>query len=183
MVCSACKEKEAKRLQIEKKEKTEPHGAATSGNDTNGDSKLRVFFANVTYLGEKALAYLTNRTDHVLMVVETHLREANAHKTMNSMSLAGWNPIMAPAVASDESEHGTKGGAMLFHKPWLQTATPAIADDPLGRTLPEDDLAWKHIRISGFRLVLATIYFQHSTGLADVNLDKFGKAVITGYQR
>lgn len=127
-------------------------------------------------MGETALTYLTNRPDRVLTVVETHLRDTDAHGAMDSVSFAGWSPIMAPAKTSEDSEYGTKGGAMVFHKPWLQTATPAIAEGHLGRTLPEDDLAWKHVRISGLHLVLATMNFQHSTGLTDVNLDKFRKA-------
>ena len=66
---------------------------------------------------------------------------------------------------------------MIFHKPWLQSATPAIAEGPQGRELPEDDLAWKHFRIKGLHIVIGTIYFDHSTGLAGANLSKFNKAV------
>ena len=65
---------------------------------------------------------------------------------------------------------------MVYHKTWLQTATPAIAEGAQGRTLPEGDLAWKHLSIKGQHMVLATIYFDHSTGLAGNNLDKFRRA-------
>ena len=57
---------------------------------------------------------------------------------MDSMSFAGWSPIMAPAKTSEDSENGTKGGAMVLHK-------------------PEDDLACKRVRISGLHVVLATM--------------------------
>ena len=84
---------------------------------------------------------------------------------------------MAPAVKAEDNLIGTKGGAMIFHRPWLQSATPAIAEGPQGWELPEDDLAWKHFRIKGLHIVLATIYFDHSVGLAGPNLHKFDRAV------
>ena len=112
------------------------------------------------------------------MIVETHLREEPAQKVMNEMQVAGWTPIMSPAAKAEDNDTGTQGGAMIYHKPWLQTATPAIAEGPQGRILPEGDLAWKHLRIRGLHIILATIYFDHSTGLAGNNLDKFRRAAL-----
>ena len=59
----------------------------------------------------------------------------------------GWVPIMSPATRSDDNETGNQGGAMISHKPWLQTATAVIAEGPSGRDLPEGDLAWERLRI------------------------------------
>ena len=66
---------------------------------------------------------------------------------------------------------------MVFHKPWLQAATPALAEGPQGRELPADDLAWKHFRIQGLHIVIGTIYFEHTTKLAGPNLDRFNSAI------
>ena len=65
---------------------------------------------------------------------------------------------------------------MIFHKPWLQAATPAIAEGAQGRELPEGDLAWKHFRIKGLHLVFATLYLDHSIGITGVNVEKLGRA-------
>ena len=65
---------------------------------------------------------------------------------------------------------------MVLHKPWLQTATPAIAEGPQGWVLPEDDLAWKHVRVKGLHITFGTIYFEHSKGLTGRNLHKFTRA-------
>jgi hypothetical protein len=128
-----------------------------------------VFYANVPQLGKRALGYLINRPDHIVLAVETHLRTDKAHAAMKEMQIGGWVPIMAPAVESNDHILGNKGGAMSFHKPWLQTATPAVAEGPSGWELPADDLAWKHYRIKGLHLIIGTIYFEHSTGLAGVH--------------
>ena len=61
---------------------------------------------------------------------------------------------------------------MISHKPWLQTAAPAIAEDKQGRELLEGGLAWKHLRIKGLHIIIGTIYFDHTTGLTGVNLNK-----------
>ena len=73
-------------------------------------------------------------------------------------------------------KQATQGGAMIFHRPWLSAATPAIAEGPQGRTLPEGELAWKHFRIKGLHLVFATLYLDHTIGLNGVNLDKLKRA-------
>ena len=48
-------------------------------NKDNHDSTLKIFYANVTLLGKNAIAYLLNRPEHVLLTVETHLRDEPAH--------------------------------------------------------------------------------------------------------
>ena len=95
---------------------------------------------------------------------------------MEEFSQAGWVPIMSPATKSDDNELGNQGGAMIFHKPWLQSATPAVAEGSQGRELPASDLAWKHFRIKGLHLVIATVYLDHSIGNSGVNLDKLMRA-------
>ena len=87
------------------------------------------------------------------------------------------DPIMAPAVKADDNPTGTKGGAMYFHRPWLQSATPATAEGPQGRTLPENDLTWKHFRIKGLHVIIGTIYFDHTIGFTGPNHHKFNMAV------
>jgi hypothetical protein len=98
-------------------------------------------------------------------------------KAMDDFTFGGWTPIMAPAVKADDNPSGNQGGAMVLHKPWLQTATPAVAEGPLGRDLPEDDLAWKHFRIKGLHIVIGAIYFDHTIKLAGPNLHKSKRAV------
>lgn len=166
--------------QHEKKKKQNNRGTIShrrcKGGD-NYDSTLKVFYATVTLLGKDATAYLLNRPDHVLLTVETHLRDQPAHAVMNEMILAGWAPIMAPAVQADDTPTGNKGGAMISHKQWLQTATPATAEGPQGRELPGDDLAWKHFRIKGLHIIIGTIYFDHTLGFTGRNLHKFNKTI------
>ena len=84
---------------------------------------------------------------------------------------------MAPAVKADDNPIGTKGGAMIFHRPWLQSATPAPADGTQDRILFENDLAWKHFRIKGLHIIIGTIYFDHTIGFTGPNLQKFNMAV------
>ena len=64
---------------------------------------------------------------------------------------------------------------MIFHKNWLQSAAPAIAEDPIGAELLEGDLAWKHVRIRGVHLVIATLQLDHGIGLTGINLDKLSR--------
>ena len=145
-------------------------------NDNNIDeSKLRIFFANVTRLGESATTYLINRSEHILAVVETHLLGDKAHRKMEEFSQRGWDPIMSPATKAEDNDYGNSGGAMIFHKPWLQAATPAIAEGIQGRELPAGDLAWKHFRIKGLHLVFATLYLDHTIGITGVNVEKLGR--------
>ena len=146
------------------------------GGDSN-KSTLKVFFANVTKLGKSATTYLINRPEHVLLAVETHVRGQEAQRVMDDVTFRGWTPIMAAAVKAEDNPMGNQGGAMVLHKPWLQTATPAVAEGPLGRDLPEDDLAWKHFRIKGLHIVIGAIYFDHTIKLAGPNLHKFKRAV------
>ena len=109
------------------------------GGDSN-KSTLKVFFANVTKLGKSATAYLINRPEHVLLAVETHVRGQEAQRVMDDMTFRGWTPIMAAAVKAEDNPMGNQGGAMVLHKPWLQTATPAVAEGPLGRDLVQSTL-------------------------------------------
>ena len=65
---------------------------------------------------------------------------------------------------------------MIFHKPWLQAAAPSIAEGLQGTELLEGDLAWKHFRIKGLRLVFGTLYLDHSIGITGNNVDKLRRA-------
>ena len=60
----------------------------------------------MTTLGRKAITYLLNRPEHVLMIVETHLRDEPAQKVMNEMQALGWTPIMSPAAKAEDNDTG-----------------------------------------------------------------------------
>ena len=53
---------------------------------------------------------------------------------MNKFSNVGWVPSMSPATKAEDNDIGNSGGAMLFHKPWLQTAIPTLAGDRMAET-------------------------------------------------
>ena len=73
----------------------------------------------------------------MIAALETHPREDKGLKVMYDVNMAGGTPIMSPGTKSESSETGTSGGAMIFHKNWLQSAAPAIAEGPTGAELPE----------------------------------------------
>ena len=56
------------------------------------ESKLRVFFADVTSLGENATTYLINRTEHILAVVETHLLGEKSPQEDGGVQPGGMGP-------------------------------------------------------------------------------------------
>ena len=68
------------------------------------ESKLRIFFANVTNLGESATTYLINRSEHILAIMETHLLGDKAHRNMEKFSQRGWAPIMSPATKAEDND-------------------------------------------------------------------------------
>ena len=135
-------------------------------------SSLSIFYGNVTYLGKTVIDYVSRRQDHIIGVVETHLRGAKAESASDKIQAAGWVVSQAPARVSTKSASGTHGGALLMHKPWLQTAIPAEAEGPGGKWLPENDIAWKHVRIKGLSIVIAFAYFDVGTGLKGSNMVK-----------
>ena len=59
--------------------------------------------------------------------------------------------------------------------PWLQAAAPIEAEGDAGQILPEGDIAWKHFRLCGIRIVLAFAYLEHSIGMTGCNLVKLHK--------
>ena len=63
----------------------------------------------------------------------------NGLKEVKEMETAGWVASFAPAVKSEDS-NGTRGGAVLLHRPWLKTAIPVEATGESGRVLPQDDI-------------------------------------------
>ena len=97
--------RKSKRKRIRKRKPRKQQHAANIGEgdkDNLYDSMLRVFFANVTYLGNKTITYLINRPEHIVGVVETHLLGDEAHKAMNEFSNVGWVRSMSPATNAED---------------------------------------------------------------------------------
>lgn len=136
------------------------------------ESTLSIFFANVTYLGEQPRKHLCPRNEHIVGVAETHLRGKKAEEVEAKLGAAGLVVSHSPASISAKSDSGTHGGTMLLHKPWLQSAIPAAAEGAKGQRLPEGDVAWKHFRIKGLHLIVASAYFEDGVGLQGSNLKK-----------
>ena len=140
-------------------------------------SKLSVYFANITQFGSEAnrkRAFLCSRQEDVVGVVETHLDSSNSSREYGEISKAGWTAAYSPAKPSEEGD-GCKGGALLMHKPWLQSAIPVEATGCSGQVFPEGDLVWKHFRLQGIHFVLAFIYMEHTIGMTGPNLCKMRK--------
>ena len=144
---------------------------------SNGPTKavaLHVIFANVSFLGDKALRFFTlGRKDHIIGIAESHLRGEAAERAKDRLQTAGWTTSYSPATPSPNSEHGNQGGVFLGHKKWLQTATPSIATGNEGHIFPEGDVVWKIRRVQGMHIVIAFAYFDHSIGMTGANLSKF----------
>ena len=59
---------------------------------------------------------------------------------------------------------------MFPHRPFIQDASPIEATDAGAHWLPEEDIAWKYLRVSGKTVTLAFIYFEHTIGLQGKNM-------------
>ena len=74
---------------------------------SQSESKLYVYFANVTQFHSKAnhkRAFLANRPEHVVGVVETHLDKASSARECKELTQAGWTVSYSPATVKDASE-------------------------------------------------------------------------------
>ena len=61
------------------------------------ESKMKVFFSNITAMSAKAEAYIKSRSDHIVGVVETHLGAAKSHKAADRFAAEGRETIFSPA--------------------------------------------------------------------------------------
>lgn len=126
----------------------------------------------MTSLSAKAIEYVSKSKYHIVGLVETHLDKEESAKARDQIAAQRWIVSSAAARPTGTSDKGNHGGALLAHKPWLQTSIPIEATGKGGCDMPDCDQIHKYFRIQGKDICVVFEYFNRSTGFKDENLIK-----------
>ena len=77
---------------------------------------VKVFFANITSLSEKAKHYIISRGDDVVLLAETHSSKKETNVFMQLLAKHRWHSTASPARPTSRSEKGTEGGVLAAVK-------------------------------------------------------------------
>ena len=97
----------------------------TKRRSSGRNPPLKILFANVTVLGDKAAQFLATCGAHIVLAAETHLPKEKAEARQKSFEGGGWKVTVAHPEASLESTTGTNGDALAAVKHHILTAQVA----------------------------------------------------------
>ena len=134
------------------------------------ESKLNVFFANVTSCSKEAMTYIVNNTNyHVNGIAETHKRGDDLQKIIEQCKTTGWKTIAAPAEQSDRSPSGTFGGMLSLTSRGCKCAMP-LEMDPTSHCVDSPNMIHHIIRLHGMSLVVIFVYLKDNVGIKGDNV-------------
>ncbi len=72
-----------------------------------------MYVANITYASDKAMSYLNNLKDEVVLAAETHLNKEASRKIVAECRKHDRNAAASPAIANLEDTEGYSGGMFV----------------------------------------------------------------------
>ena len=95
--------------------------------------QFKYFFGNITSASEKAITYIIERNDDVVLLAEHHLHREGTLKLMNLLQKHKWRSTASPARPTERSEKGTTAGVLVAVKKNVDNRPVSFALDAEGR--------------------------------------------------
>ena len=124
------------------------------------NTTLSIFFGNITSASEKAITYIIERNDDLVLLAEHHLHREGTLKLMNLLQKHKWRSTASPARPTERSEKGTTAGVLVAAKKIVDNRPVSFALDAEGRLTGNAQLTGRMITVSWVEVLILAGYLE-----------------------